>query len=284
MSSGRPGVANYAMMSEGRDGIMKNRTGFVVLGDAGVRRIDGQLVYAVGDIHGRYDLLEGLLRRIVADAATAAHGRRPVLVFCGDYIDRGPASADVLAALAWLRTRADYELHLLIGNHEQAMLRYLVDPEEGRPWLGFGGAETLESYGISAPDVADEPADHLTARDRLLDTMPASHLVLLQSLETIVTIGDYAFCHAGIRPGRRLADQTVDDLLWIREPFLGATRSFEKMIVHGHSWDGPEPVVRSNRIGIDTGAYQTGVLTCLRIEDQGWAVMQEEIAPDQLSR
>jgi serine/threonine protein phosphatase 1 len=242
------------------------------------RGVEGQLIYAIGDIHGRYDLLAGLLRGVVADAAGRAGGRRPVLVFCGDYVDRGPASADVMAALAWLRTRRDYELHLLIGNHEQALLRYLADPEDGRPWLGFGGAETLRSYGIEPPDLVADPADQYAARDRLLEAMPASHLLLLQSLETLVTIGDYAFCHAGIRPGRKLADQSIDDLLWIREPFLGSSKPFEKIIVHGHSWDGPDPVVRSNRIGIDTGAYETGVLTCLRLEDGAAAVMQQRLA------
>lgn len=246
---------------------IRGEAGFVALPDVAVRRAEGQLVYAVGDIHGRYDLLQRILRRIVADAAIQANGRRPVLVFCGDYIDRGPASAEVLAALAWLRRRPDYETHLLIGNHEQAMLRYLADPESGRPWVGFGGAETLAAYGVAAPDVVDDTEAHVEARDRLLDAMPASHLDLLQSLETLVTIGDYAFCHAGARPGRPLAEQTVQDLLWIRGPFLDSTKPFEKMIVHGHSWDGPEPVVRSNRIGIDTGAYETGVLTCIRIED-----------------
>lgn len=242
-------------------------------------RVDGQLVYAIGDIHGRYDLLEGLLRRIVADVAVRAKGRRPMLIACGDYVDRGPASAEVVAALAWLRARRDYEVHLLIGNHEQALLRYLADPEDGRPWLGFGGADTLRSYGVDAPDVSADAAEHLEARDRLLAAMPASHLMLLQSLETLVTVGDYAFCHAGVRPGRKLADQSIDDLLWIREPFLEATGAFEKTIVHGHSWEGPEPVFRANRIGIDTGAYETGVLSCLRLEDGSVGVLQERIAP-----
>ena len=247
-------------------------TDFMPAPEAANRGVEGQLVYAVGDIHGRYDLLQQILRRIVADAAVRADGRRPVLLFCGDYIDRGPASAEVLSAMAWLRRRADYETHLLIGNHEQAMLRYLADPEGGRPWVGFGGAETLAAYGVAAPDVTDDTADHVEARDRLLDAMPASHLDLLQSLETLVTIGDYAFCHAGVRPGRPLAEQTVQDLLWIRAPFLDSTKAFEKMIVHGHSWDGPDPVIRGNRIGIDTGAYETGVLTCIRIEDGRVAV------------
>lgn len=240
------------------------------------RRVDGQLVYAVGDIHGRYDLFKRLLGELVGDAAARARGRRPIIILCGDYIDRGPDSAEVLAALTWLRARHDYETHFLLGNHEQAMLRYIDDPEDGRPWIGFGGAETLRSYGVAPPDVADEPDDHIEARDRLLGAMPASHLHMLHSLERLVTIGDYAFCHAGIRPGRSLADQSLDDLLWIREPFLGSTQRFEKIIVHGHSWSGPDPVIRANRIGIDTGAYETGVLTCIRIEDDELSLLQEQ--------
>lgn len=240
------------------------------------RRVDGQLVYAVGDIHGRYDLFKRMLGELVRDAAERAAGRRPIIILCGDYVDRGPDSAEVLAALTWLNQRQDYETHFLLGNHEQAMLRYIDDPEDGRPWIGFGGAETLRSYGVTPPDVAEEPGEHLAARDRLLAAMPASHLHLLHSLERLVTIGDYAFCHAGIRPGRALADQSLEDLLWIREPFLASTQRFEKIIVHGHSWSGPDPVIRANRIGIDTGAYETGVLTCIRLEDGELSLLQEQ--------
>jgi serine/threonine protein phosphatase 1 len=248
--------------------------GFVSIDRAASKRVDGDLVYAVGDIHGCYDLLERALARIVDDAAAQASDRTPVLVFCGDYVDRGADSDKVLATLCWLRGRSEFDVHLLMGNHERAMLDFIADPDAGRSWLGFGGDVTLQSYGVEAPGLSADGHAVTDARDRLLEAMPAAHLHLVQSLELMVTIGDYVFCHAGIRPGRALARQTADDLLWIRAPFLTSRRTHEKIVVHGHTWDGPDPALHDNRIGIDTGAYETGVLTCLRLTDDGAAIAQ----------
>jgi serine/threonine protein phosphatase 1 len=236
-------------------------------------RTAGERVYAIGDVHGCYDLLKALLGLIAADAA-GAPGKRPVLVFCGDYIDRGPCSAEVVEALVCLKRRRDLQIHLLKGNHEQGMLHFLADPEAGAAWLRFGGRETLASYGVAAPE-ADAGGEALrAARDALLSRMPASHLSLLHELALMVVVGDYAFVHAGVRPGAPLSRQAEADLLWIRDPFLDWDRPFERVIVHGHTWRDGEPQLLGHRIGIDTGAYATGVLTAVRLEDEDVSVIQ----------
>jgi len=230
------------------------------------RSTSGELVYAIGDIHGRYDLLKASLAQIAADSAREAVGRTPRLVLLGDYIDRGPASAKVLQALVWLSRKSPFALHLLKGNHEQALLHFLDQPEQGEPWLNFGGAETLASYGVAAPGPLASPEAMVAARDALLDQMPASHLQLLSQLELMAVVGDYAFVHAGIRPDRSLAHQSESELLWIRGGFLDAEGPFERVIVHGHTWLNETPQVFEHRIGLDTGAYHTGVLTAVRLD------------------
>ena len=237
-------------------------------------KVGGALVYAVGDIHGRYDLLRGMLNLIVADATSRASGRHPVLVLCGDYVDRGPDAARVLTALDWIRRDKRLDLRLIKGNHEGAFLAFLKDPQEGAPWLRFGGDETLRSYGVAPPADFDDAAELVRARDDLLERMPAAHLRLLRELELMVVIGDYAFVHAGVRPGVPLSRQKAEDLLWIRGGFLEQTKPFEKRIVHGHSWIEAAPEIYDNRIGLDTGAFATGVLTGIRIEDNEVEVLQ----------
>ncbi|MGA0606451.1 metallophosphoesterase family protein [Phenylobacterium sp. VNQ135] len=227
---------------------------------------DGELVYAVGDVHGCYDLMKTLLAKIAADSAARARGRRPILIFLGDYVDRGPESAKVLEALIWLRRRPDLEVRLLKGNHEQAMLAFLDAPEANAAWLRWGGAETLQAYGVAPPTGEEGPLAVLRARDELLQRMPAGHLLLLQRLELMVAVGDYAFVHAGVRPGAALAQQTEQDLLWIREGFLDAVGPHEKVIVHGHTWLDERPRLGEHRLGVDTGAYRTGVLTAVRLD------------------
>jgi serine/threonine protein phosphatase 1 len=228
----------------------------------------GQLIYAVGDIHGRYDLLTGLLAGLLADSEVHARGRRPVLVFCGDYVDRGPDSAKVIESLLWLARRPEFDVRLLKGNHEEAMLAFVEAPEHGVGWLKFGGDETLRSYGVTLCDDEPDVADCFRARDDLLERMPSSHLRLLQGLDLMLTVGGYAFVHAGIRPGIALADQREDDLLWIREDFIEHEGPYAKRIVHGHTWVADQPAVHPHRIGIDTGAYATGVLTAVRLDGE----------------
>ncbi len=237
-----------------------------VAGPAG--KVEGQLVYAIGDIHGCYAQLRALLRLIADDAAFRAGRRVANLIFCGDYVDRGPDSAKVLDALCWLQRRGPFHTHFLKGNHEQAMLDYIADPGGGaRRWLAFGGAQTLAAYGVAAPAPDAPPEAHCAARDALLARLPPAHLRFLEGLELMVGLGDYAFVHAGVRPGVPLAEQEEEDLLWIREGFLDVQRPSERIIVHGHSWDSDMPTLLPHRAGIDTGCYSTGVLTALRLED-----------------
>jgi serine/threonine protein phosphatase 1 len=234
----------------------------------------GELVYAIGDIHGCYELMKDLLARLAADYAKRARGRRPILIFLGDYVDRGPQSARVMDALVWLQRRGDLEIHYLKGNHEQALLEFLETPERGGPWIGFGGAETLTSYGIEAPAADAAPGTFILARDELLERMPASHLRLLQQLEPMAVIGDYAFVHAGIRPGTPLEEQSENDLMWIRRGFVDQPGPFGKVIVHGHTWLSEQPQLSEHRLGLDTGGYATGVLTAARIEDGVVEILQ----------
>jgi serine/threonine protein phosphatase 1 len=235
---------------------------------------DGQLIYAIGDIHGCYGVMKAMLARIVADYAVRAGERRPILVFLGDYVDRGPHSHRVLEALVWLQRRPDIELHLLKGNHEQALLAFLDEPLDGGGWLKFGGAETLIAYGVQPPSPDEGAGGYIRARDELLARMPAAHYRLLSGLKPMVTVGDYAFVHAGIRPGVRLARQSERDLFWIRKAFLDSPGPHEKVIVHGHSWSSERPQLWEHRIGLDTGAYATGVLSAIRLDDGERVVIQ----------
>lgn len=224
---------------------------------------EGTRVYAVGDVHGRLDLLTFVLARIAEDAADAP--ARRVLVGLGDYIDRGPDAAGVLERLT-AGPPPGFEAVLLKGNHEDSLLRFLAgDDRAAVSWLGNGGRETLDSYGIEPPPRWAELVDFGALRRALRQAVPAAHLALLSRLAACHREGGYLFAHAGVRPGVDLDTQSPDDLMWIREPFLSSDADLGAVVVHGHSIT-PEPVVRSNRIGIDTGAYQTNRLTCLVLE------------------
>jgi serine/threonine protein phosphatase 1 len=222
---------------------------------------EGMTVYAIGDLHGRADLLAALHERIAAHAAGRPGAK--VAVYLGDYVDRGPQSRQAVD-LALAGPAPGFRLRWLKGNHEAAMLRFLQEPAFGAAWLGFGGAETLKSYGI-APPPADDVAALARASDRLLDRLPLDHLDFFERLEPCAVYGDYLFVHAGLRPGLPLERQLEEDLLWIRGAFLSSRRDHGKLVVHGHTARS-QPVVRANRIGIDTGAYRTGRLTCLVLE------------------
>ena len=240
----------------------------------GGARAGGRPLYAIGDVHGCYDLLHALLGEIGRDAAERCPGATPMLVLCGDYIDRGPASSKVLAALAWLVRSRAVEARLLEGNHEAMFRMFLDNPADHGEWLGFGGRRTLESYGVAVPEAVKTNATLTGLRDALLDVMPASHHMLLQRLEPMIEAGSYAFVHAGVMPGVALNKQAREDLLWIREEFLDHPRPSASVIVHGHTWFDDHPTILPHRIGIDTGAYETGVLTALRIADDAIEVIQ----------
>lgn len=240
------------------------------------RAPEGLRLYAVGDVHGRLDLLRDVHAAIAADLV-----RRPCRAFrvihLGDYVDRGPDSAGVIETL--IEFCRDGDGVCLAGNHDVWMLRFLAKPNAGAAWLDYGGIETLRSYGVEpfARGVGLRPAKSL-AKD-LRAAMPPAHEAFLRSLRACERQGDYLFAHAGVRPGVKLEKHSLDDLTTIREPFLGSDADLGCVVVHGHTVS-PAPVVRRNRIGIDTKAYASGVLTCLALErtDKGF-VGPEGYAP-----
>lgn len=225
---------------------------------------DGRRVYAVGDIHGRLDLLNRLLEEITAHAARQPQAQN-VIVFLGDYIDRGPDSRGVIERLASL-TIADWQIVCLRGNHDQVMLDFVADPLLYRAWRNYGAQETLLSYGIRPP-LFDRDEDFITAHESLARVCPAHHWRFLSSLRHFHVEGDYVFVHAGLRPGLSLADQVPEDMLWIREEFLSHRQKFTKMVVHGHT-PSPAPVKSFNRICVDTGAHATNVLSAAVLEGE----------------
>ena len=229
---------------------------------------DGVRIYAIGDIHGRADLLEQMLSRIDADRI-----KNPVPhsieVFLGDYIDRGPASRQVLDQLV-ARNHAQQTVFIK-GNHEAFMTDFVTNPPSLDAWQRLGGLETLMSYGIT-PSINADAVTQSRLAAAFNQALPESHRRFLDKLQLSFTCGDFFFVHAGIRPGIPLAMQNEKDLLWIRHEFLLCEEDFSKIIVHGHT-----PVqkldIRSNRINIDTGAYATGQLTCLILEDDKMRVI-----------
>ena len=217
----------------------------------------GQRVYAIGDVHGCLDRLATIHEQIAEDLATRPVGES-VLVHLGDYIDRGLDSAQVVD---WLSHGAPVPVNRIVnlmGNHEDMMLAALpgTNKEANGTWLSNGGAESLLSWEITRKVPPLEWASRI----------PAEHRIFLRDLETRFQCGDYLFVHAGVRPGVSLDKQERQDMLWIREPFLSSTLAHGAIIVHGHT-PRHEPVVRPNRIGIDTGAVMGGVLTCAVLEE-----------------
>lgn len=223
---------------------------------------DDTRIYAIGDIHGRIDLLEGALRRIDADR-TSNLPRVCIEVFLGDYIDRGPASREVLDRL--VDRKRKFGSVFLKGNHETYLTEFIANPAVFEDWQRLGGIETLMSYGIT-PSINADSATQSRLAAALDRALPQSHRQFLADLKLSFLCGDFFFVHAGIRPGVPLTKQREDDLLWIRRDFLVSEDDFGKMIVHGHT-PVVEPEVRENRINIDTGAYATGRLTCLKLEE-----------------
>jgi diadenosine tetraphosphatase ApaH/serine/threonine PP2A family protein phosphatase len=215
-------------------------------------------IYAVGDIHGRADLLMETFARIDDDLR-----RRPVPyaveVYLGDYIDRGPDSSTVIDALA-IRMIQDGAV-CLRGNHEALMESFLRSEIDFEPWRQLGALHTVASYGIELRngDTSDELRRHLLA------VLPRTHELFLRCLQDSYCCGDFLFVHAGVRPGIAIEQQNTNDLVWIRSEFLDSDRDHGKFIVHGHT-PVPHPDIRHNRINIDTGAWKTGTLTCAAIE------------------
>ncbi|MDH3473685.1 MAG: serine/threonine protein phosphatase [Rhodospirillales bacterium] len=227
-------------------------------------------VYAVGDIHGCPEKLRVLHRMILGDAADAPERR--VVVYVGDYIDRGPDSREAVDLLIEEPLEGFESIHL-IGNHEAFLLEFLDSEMGAMPWLMNGGDATCRSYGVD-PYVPPDLTDRFSwLRQALAERLPEAHLAFFRGLVPHHVEGDYLFVHAGIRPGVALADQDPADLIWIREPFLGSDEDHGKMVIHGHT-PTAVPDLRHNRIGIDTGACFGGPLTALVLEGDSRRFLQ----------
>lgn len=233
----------------------------------------GERIYAIGDIHGRYDLLRLLLDRIGEHAQALPPVQSLHLVFLGDLVDRGPDSAKVVEFLHELEQSTD-QIIVLLGNHEEAMLQAL-DGDVGvlQRWLSVGGAQTLQSYGLRLPDADDDMRRYLRY---LQSALPSDQIRWLRRLPLTAQSGDYFFCHAGIRPGVALGRQSREDLLWIRDDFIDDMADHGAVIVHGHTIE-REVTMRANRIGIDTGAYCHGLLTALYLEGERQEIISAQL-------
>lgn len=225
----------------------------------------GVCVYAVGDIHGRADLLEEMHRLITEDASALTPGTGKLAVYLGDYVDRGLESRRVIDLLI-NNPLEEFQIVHLLGNHDAWLLSFLVDPAIGPIWLRYGGDATIHSYGVQFGVPQDDLRFYESLQGHLRQRIPRRHVEFLQNLELSFESGDYLFVHAGVDPQLPLDQQTADDLLWIREPFLSCRRDLGRVVVHGHTVES-EPIIRANRIGIDTGACWTGCLTCLVLEE-----------------
>lgn len=230
----------------------------------------GVRVYAVGDIHGRNDLLLEMIARVVDDCA-GYHGTVKV-VFIGDVIDRGPNSADVVETLLH-RLPTCWQTVFLRGNHERAMLDFLRDPEGSPAWLAWGGRQALESYGIGLYDGRGARAPALLAADFAKELERRGHNRLFDEMQPYHVEGSYLFVHAGVRPKIALEKQMEDDLLFIREDFLAKPHGLPYVVVFGHTIL-PEPLLLDDRIGLDTGAFESGILTAIKLDNDQRTVLQ----------
>ena len=225
----------------------------------------GERVYAVGDIHGYEPLFVQLIKKISEDNSRRRAAQTRIIIL-GDVIDRGPKSCNLVKRLMRY-TRGSKNFTVLMGNHELMMITALMGNMDAMAaWVGFGGDQTLLSFGVN-PDLI-----HEGATTRLLAAaqanIPPEIIAWLERLPLTATSGDVLFVHAGVRPGVRLSAQNSEDLLSIRNPFLESNEVRDYLTVHGHSISLHGPDLQSNRIGIDTGAYQTGHLTALGIEGE----------------
>lgn len=223
-------------------------------------------IYAVGDIHGRHDLLMAMLEKILNDAESAVDDRRCEIIFLGDYIDRGDNTRAVLETLIELHGKTDRGFRMLKGNHEDAMLTFIDAPLKGAAWLDYGAQQTLASYGIPFSRQTRNDADLVRIRDQLVDAL-GDHIEFLRNLPTHYVSGDVIFTHAGLHPDDAETLTQDKSMLW------GHPSSFEdrpvdgKLLIHGH-YDAPVAVDKNGRICVDTGAYYSGQLTAVRLDHQ----------------
>lgn len=223
-------------------------------------------IYAVGDIHGRAGLLARMLESIRASISIQTDGRRPRIVFLGDYIDRGDQSREVLDQLNRAgREIPEAEAVFLRGNHEAALLAFLADASQAANWLHFGGLQTLASYGLAPPKSTPAPPEEIERLRKDLERALGPHLPFLLATRRWLRSGDVVFSHAGLDPAHPIEDQSDGALLWGRSEFLAEGGVSGLRVVHGH-YAAAEPVVTPRRICIDTGAYYSGRLTAVRLD------------------
>ena len=236
----------------------------------------GERYYVIGDIHGRLDLFDALIDAIENDNANAPSAITHV-VLLGDLIDRGPDSAGVVArSRSWAKTR---KVRILAGNHEEMFLQSFDDEEVLRHFLKHGGRETILSYGLSKKEYRSLALEEL--HERLQEIVPSEDRSFIARFEEMIVAGDYVFVHAGIEPTVPLEEQRRSDLLWIRERFLKHKGPMPKIVVHGHTiFDTVEQ--KRQRIGIDTGAFRTGVLTALVLEGETRRAIQAVAKGDRI--
>jgi len=224
---------------------------------------EGVAVYVIGDVHGCLDPLKRTLAAIDRDVAETRPSHAAE-IFLGDYVDRGPDSAGVLELLS--HRGATRPAIFIKGNHDAMMVEFAQGERTLAEWLPYGGAETLRSYGATREMIASD-AQELPA------LITPRHVDFLSRCEYSFEVEGYLFAHAGVRPGVALHNQSPQDLMWIRDEFLNHRGDFGAVVVHGHT-PVEAPEFRGNRIGIDTGCYMTGRLTCLRIDGSGPRVLQ----------
>lgn len=225
----------------------------------------GKMVYAIGDVHGRADLLRQLLEIMKHDHKLHASPYPATLVFLGDYVDRGGASNQVIETLIELEGDPSIELMALRGNHDQFLLDFLTQPLLGKAWINFGGSATLAAYGVPVPKTLSDDGAWLETCEQLARAIPPEHVAFLESTHYCATFGDYVFVHAGVRPGVELRHQRPADLMSVREVFLATQDAIPgRVVVFGHT-PFQAPLVEEDKIGIDTGACATGVLTALSL-------------------
>ncbi|WP_454850780.1 metallophosphoesterase family protein [Rhizobium binxianense] len=222
--------------------------------------VEFSAIYAIGDVHGCYELLLNAEQRILEDAADSPGA--VLVILLGDYVDRGPHSCEVLEHLCRPANPKMVRV-TLCGNHEEGFLRLLQAPAVVAEWLRFAGPETLTSYGLDAAYILRHGGPGAFAA-ALGQAVPDHHRRLLEEMPVMATIGSFVFVHAGVRPGIPLAEQRDRDLVWIREPFLANGPQLPFVVIHGHT-PAATPFVGQGRIGIDTGAFATGRLTVLKI-------------------
>jgi serine/threonine protein phosphatase 1 len=227
-------------------------------------------IYCIGDIHGRLDLLTEVHAKIARDAATFEGVK--TLVYLGDYIDRGMSSKSVVDCLL-ADPFPDFKKIYLLGNHEQVLLQFLAgtSPSTANDWFKFGGLSTLVSYDVKIVGIPTlKDLDRI--RQEFAEKLPPAHWDFFNNLSLFYETDDYYFVHAGIKPKIKLQQQHIEDQLWIRDDFLNSALFHGKIIVHGHTVT-DEPEILPNRIGLDTGAYSSGKLTCAVFENSACRIL-----------